>query len=550
MNSTAGKQAERKSVLYYLVPKFLHNASLRKRLIYMVILVASLGIIASTVVSYISLREATYRELDTRLREAAQHIPTSNEELAKFELPNYQDGAPEDTNQTSAEAAQAAAREKWLRYFNRPGWDAGTVYLWDTPQGRSTVRITTEHTIAELTENEQNILLEEARHYPRTITVGTLGTYRILEINIGKLDPNKPNAPTTPTVIVGMLLERTNHNLTEMGLILAGTGLISLLFISFTGSWLIRQELQPLAQLAHLAKEVANTPLESGAVELNQRANATNPKHEIGAVGVALNHLLDNIDTALNARHQSEQTLRQFVADASHELRTPLASILGYTELLQMKASTDPAKRERALQRIGAEAERMRALVEDLLLLARMDEGQGVQKTSVNIAQLLADALFDAQVASGEHHWELEIAQDSDLENYVTQGEESRLRQVFANLLANVRLHTPNGTHCKVAVKILEDTNTPANNDTTDTVTDFIEVTISDDGPGIPPELKEKVFDRFTRGEASRNRKSGTSGLGLSIVKALIEAHNGEITLLSPASGTGTIMQIRLPRLP
>jgi two-component system OmpR family sensor kinase len=270
---------------------------------------------------------------------------------------------------------------------------------------------------------------------------------------------------------------------------------------------------------------VSELPLSSGEIHLTARVpdHLTDERTEVGQVGAALNALLAHVETSLEARHRSEQQVRQFVADASHELRTPLATIQGYTELAQRRPEDEGGVRT-ALAKVGAESTRMTSLVEDLLLLARLDAGRPLERGTVDVTRLLIEAVSDARVLSPDHHWRLDLPHDA----VEVSGDEHRLHQVVTNLLANARRYTPGGTTVTVTAR-------PGL------------IMVHDDGPGFPPELVDQAFERFARGDASRTRNGeGGVGLGLSLVKAIVTAHGGSVSLASVPGDT--TVTVRLPQ--
>jgi two-component system OmpR family sensor kinase len=297
--------------------------------------------------------------------------------------------------------------------------------------------------------------------------------------------------------------------------------LIGLAVVTLGGTYLVRRNLTPLQRVAATATRVSHLPLDSGAVDMADRVPDvdTDPRTEVGQVGAALNEMLDHVHSALNARHESEMRVRQFVADASHELRTPLASIRGYAELSRREREPVPPAVTHALGRVESEAVRMTGLVEDMLLLARLDAGRPLDRAPVDLTHLAVDAVGDAHAASPDHVWALELP-DEPVE---VPGDRARLHQVVANLLANARTHTPAGT--KVVTAITHDGS-------------WVKVSVNDNGPGIPESLQAKVFQRFTRGDDSRSRVAGSTGLGLSIVAAVAEAHGGKVQLDSTPGDT------------
>ena len=289
-----------------------------------------------------------------------------------------------------------------------------------------------------------------------------------------------------------------------IGLALVGTGV--------AGAVLVRRELRPLERVADTAATVSALPLDRGEVELVERVRDVDPRTEVGQVATALNQMLDNVGGALEARQDSEMRLRQFIADASHELRTPLAAIRGYAELSR-RAALAP-ETEYSILRISSQADRMTALVEDLLLLARLDAGRPLERGHVDLTRLVLDGVNDAHAAGMGHRWQLDLPD----EPVVVPGDTSRLTQVLTNLLANARTHTPAGTTVVVGL-------VPADGG--------VALTVTDDGPGIPAELLPHVFERFARGSASRSRENGSTGLGLAIVDAVVAAHGGRVQVRS-----------------
>jgi two-component system OmpR family sensor kinase len=243
--------------------------------------------------------------------------------------------------------------------------------------------------------------------------------------------------------------------------------------------------------------------------------------------------MLGHVESALARRHASEARLRSFAADASHELRTPLAAIRGYAELARRHSGTLPPEVEHALARVESESARMSALVEDLLLLARLDAGRPLESAPVDLTRLAIDATSDARVAGADHRWQLDLP-DGPL---LVRGDEQRLHQVLANLLSNARTHTPPGTTVTVAL------GSPAGRP-------GAELSVTDDGPGIPAELQPDVFERFVRGDSSRSREAGSTGLGLAIVAAVIAAHHGTVSVSSRPGHTRFLITLPVLHAP
>ncbi len=299
---------------------------------------------------------------------------------------------------------------------------------------------------------------------------------------------------------------------------------IALLGGGFAGAVLVRRELRPLERVADTAAKVSALPLDRGEVELAERVRDVDPRTEVGQVASALNQMLDNVGGALEARQDSEMRLRQFIADASHELRTPLAAIRGYAELT--RRAPLPPEIEYSIARISSQTERMTTLVEDLLLLARLDAGRPLERGAVDLTRLVLDGVNDAYAAGMDHRWQLDLPD----EPVVVPGDAPRLTQVLTNLLANARTHTPAGTTVTVGL---------ARGD------GGARLTVTDDGPGIAPDLLPHVFERFARGSVGRSRHTGSTGLGLAIVDAVVAAHGGTVTVQSRPGRTE--FAVRLP---
>ncbi|WP_409058575.1 sensor histidine kinase [Streptomyces sp. SYP-A7185] len=364
---------------------------------------------------------------------------------------------------------------------------------------------------------------------PHNVDIPGLGEYRVQYAT----GPNGDFLVGVPTTKV----QNTVNTLIIVEISVTAAGLVA---ASLAGAAMVGVALRPLRRVAATATRVSELPLHSGEVTLYERVPDTAPNTEVGQVGAALNRMLDHVHSALHARQESETRVRQFVADASHELRTPLASIRGYAELTRRgRESTGPDTRH-ALGRIESEAQRMTGLVEDLLLLARLDEGRDGGRTggggpgarlplsyeSTDLSPLVVDTVSDARAAGPGHHWSLELPDEPAL----VLADAARLQQVVVNLLANARTHTPPGT--KVTARVRRDG--PA-----------VRLEVEDDGPGIAPALLPHVFERFARGDASRSRNAGSTGLGLALVQAIVAAHGGGVSVES-APGR-TVFAVTLP---
>ena len=355
---------------------------------------------------------------------------------------------------------------------------------------------------------------------PTTVDLGgSLGQYRVVK---------QPTSSPDVSLLIGLPLGEVQATVLRLTALVAGIGLVGVLIAAVAGAIVVRVALRPLERVAATATRVAELPLDRGEVALAERVPAADadPGTEVGQVGAALNALLEHVASALNARQASENRVRAFVADASHELRTPLASIRGYAELTRRGGHELPEDVAHAIGRVESESVRMTALVEDLLLLARLDEGAAIEGTTVDLSRLLIDVVSDARVAGLDHDWQLELPDEPVL----VQGDASRLHQVVANLLANARAHTPAGTVVTAALARVDDSA-------------IIEV--RDTGPGIDPALVPTIFERFVRGDSSRSRVAGSTGLGLAIVTAVVEAHGGRAEVESVAGST--VFRVILP---
>jgi two-component system OmpR family sensor kinase len=364
-------------------------------------------------------------------------------------------------------------------------------------------------------------LVEKHNGHPFTVaSSGGSRKWRVLLVQ---------TADGTQNVAVGLGLDDVNSTVNRLITIDAVVSAIVLALLAGIGYFIVRSSLRRLVEVERTAEAIA-------AGDLSRRVAVADDHTEVGRLGTSLNTMLGQIEDAFRARERSERSaraseerMRRFVADAGHELRTPLTSVRGFAELYRLGAVTDEAELARLMKRIEDEAVRMGLLVEDLLLLARLDQQRPLEHRPVELLGLATEAVADLHDLHPEHP--VQLVTNPYGEPPIVMGDESRLRQVLGNLLANAVTHTPDGTHVRLKVA----SSGP-----------FALLEVSDDGPGMRPEDAARVFERFFRADPSRVRSSGGSGLGLSIVAALVAAHGGHVDVDS-TYGKGTTFTVRLP---
>ena len=530
--------------------------SLRTRLVVGVLGLVLVMAAVMSAFSTVSLRHTLMARTDSQLMAAAQRAADKRHDLTQ-EAKKASDEAAQEGTKNQGDQPDAAGGDDGAdggpgKHGVPPGLDAagqstGTLTL-ITPQTSSSDSETAAYIdknghYASISKEDCRLLLSQATEdHPVTVDLHHLGSYRVVATR---------DEASGSTVITGLSLEGDKGLIRTQLLIELTVALLGALVVALAGRTMVRSSLAPLERVARTAQRVASQPLERGEVSIEDRVEKADldSSAEVGQVGGALNTLLGHVESALGARQRSETQVRQFVADASHELRTPLASIRGYTELIRREgADADlPEEATYALERVHSESVRMTALVEDLLLLARLDAGRELRREEVDLVGLLVDTVADARAAGPDHDWQLDLAvleppadaTAEEAEDFLPEpplviGDEARLRQVIVNLLANARVHTPAGSH--VTTTLAREGGT-------------LIVRIHDDGPGIASDVRDRLFERFARGDSSRERRTGSTGLGMSIALAIVQSHGGSIDVASSTAPEdhGTTFSVRLP---
>lgn len=361
---------------------------------------------------------------------------------------------------------------------------------------------------------------------PETVRLANLGSYRVLANSV------------TPgvTVIVGQSLQEVRQTTRNLSLVFGITAVVGVAFASAGAALLVRRELRPLESLRRAAAEVSETSLTSGPVTLPPRVPAPEFSQgtEVGDLSESFNQMMDHVEDSLRQREISEDKLKRFAADASHELRTPLATVSGYAEFATRQGGDLPPDVSLSLGRIRSESARMAQIIEDLLLLARLDNGDARPAGVTQVAPTILETVADARVIDPQRTWRVDLAEDGA--EWAVPIADTDLRRILANLLANARTHTP--------------TDTPVTVTLTPSGPDAVSIAVTDQGPGIDPGLLPHVFDRFVRGDSARTPSSGSearsTGLGLAITKELVEAAGGSIAVHSRPGLT--VFALTLPR--
>jgi two-component system OmpR family sensor kinase len=472
-----------------------HRLSLRARLVIGVFLLAGAGLAAADVATYSSLRSFLLDRVDNSLQ--AAHVQVERSAFGDGNTPDDGDGGRHGPG-------PPAQGVDWYAVRTTGGVTVAHGFL---VGGGSAPQLPEEITLNR--SETQGPTTERVSYFNATSKNGST-TYRVR----ASVDPQHPNR----VLVVAATLNDvygTLHRLLLIELLVTAAVLAA---IGGVGLWVVRLGLRPLREIERTAATIA-------AGDLSQRVERAERRTEVGRLGLSLNAMLAQIEEAFRLRAASEQRLRRFVADASHELRTPLAAVRAYAELFGRGAADRPEDLARSMAGITRETERMTLLVEDLLLLARLDEGRPVAAEPVDLAAVVEESVDAARVVDARRPIDVSI------EPATVVGDRDRLRQVIDNLFANVRSHTPDGTPIAVGLQ---------------TSDGHVRLTVADRGPGLSDDEARRVFERFYRVDMSRTRASGGVGLGLSIVAAVAHAHGG-IASAEPTPGGGATFVVTLP---
>jgi two-component system OmpR family sensor kinase len=486
----------------------IRRLSLRTRLVLGLLVLAAVGLIAADAATYTSLRSFLFDRVDSTLN--AAHPPVENAVLPQSRFGPGSGPGPGPGGHTDVDDLLRAIPGDCVQVRTLGG---AVVRHYDKciPQFGETTAPPKPNYPQDISLPSRPNTDEGDRVRFLTVPADSGGGRYRVRASVEGRSPNYMLLIAAPLNSV----DSTLHRLFLIELLVTGAVLAGLVALAL---WVVRLSMRPLVEIEHTAAAI-------GAGDLSQRVERAEPNTEVGRLGLALNAMLGQIERAFKAREASEAKLRRFVADASHELRTPLAAVRAYSELYRRGASTRPQDLDRAMTGINRESERMSLLVEDLLLLARLDEGRPLEREPVDLGEVVGEAVETARTVEPTRPI------DFQSEPAVVLGDRDRLRQVVDNLLSNTRAHTPatGAVHVRVA------------RNGTDAVLE-----VADSGPGMDEEEVERVFERFHRGDPSRSRASGGVGLGLSIVAAVAEAHGGSASAESEP-GKGSTFRVRLP---
>ncbi|MGB9374792.1 MAG: HAMP domain-containing sensor histidine kinase [Jiangellales bacterium] len=479
--------------------RLFERRSLRTQLVMVVLLLSAFTVVATSVVAAVLLRAQLIDQVDDSLQQAARPVVDG---LARGDLPPPQ--PPDDDNPFRRTEFSVTVLD-----------EAGAVVAQQMPSS-------TELGDPILPALDDQSVARYAGA-PFTVEADGGGSWRVLVVATGD-----------GSVVLALPLTTVQQTLQQLVLLDVALALAALVVLAVVARWAVSARLRPLLEVEETAQAIADG-------DLAQRVPDYPATTEVGRLSASLNTMLGQIEEAVTDQQRaareaqaSEARMRRFVADASHELRTPLTSIRGFAELYRQGAVQSSADLDQTMRRIEDEAHRMGLLVEDLLLLARLDQQRPVQQEPVDLVRLATEVVQDASVLSSTHPVTMQVPAEPRTATVV--GDDARLRQVLSNLVRNALTHTPDGTAVRVGV-------VPRG--------DQVTLTVSDDGPGMAPADAQRAFERFYRADASRSRSRSTSsgsGLGLSIVAALVAAHGGTVELAT-AEHQGTTVTVQLPAL-
>ncbi|MGJ6980308.1 sensor histidine kinase [Aestuariimicrobium soli] len=476
-------------------PAARHRGSLSRQLVVRVSIIVAVVLVVSTVVSLLAVRQVLVNQMDDQLQAVAAR-------QARPGGPGGTTGPPRGADEL--------------------GNPIGTIIV-QQRGNLATARVVSEGQLVVPSAAVVTTLLNlPDDNQIRTVTLDDLGSYRVISVN-----------RSDGTYVAAVPLAQVNRMTTTVLIIVSGLTVVAIAVAVLVTRPVVHRSLRPLTRLAETAHQVGQLDLRTGEVALPMRAVDTDPDNEVGQVGRAFNQMLDNVESALAARQESETKVRRFVADASHELRNPLASIRGYAELTRRGRAELPGETGFAMARIESESSRMSSLVEDLLLLARLDSDPNLAPEQVDCVEVVLNAVSDARAAGGGHQWTVALPPAD--RPVMAWADRHRLVQVVVNLLSNARKHTPAGTLVTASVRA-----------ETSGDRSWAVIEVRDTGPGIPEEVAGQVFERFARADVARAHSSEPStGLGLAIVQAVMAAHGGTASVTSVPGDTR--FELRFP---
>ncbi|CAB4886505.1 unannotated protein [freshwater metagenome] len=480
----------------------LRTWSLRSRLTLGVVLLSAAGFVLSSIVAQHALKGYLLEQMDSELLSLSV---VSLPRIAEAGIARDEDDERRSENRSDASPAPRAPLQRIPTATSVTLLDRNGVIIGGLGGDLATVRINTYL---------QGFTPADAAQFNnKAFTIEKRGAdFRAVALVL----PNDAG-----TVVAAQSLGELDKTIAKLGFFFFFIGLLLLTLIAIASRMVINVGMKPLQDVEITAEEIA-----SG--NFSARMPDANPHTEVGRLVTSLNSMLGRIESAFEARNESENKLRRFVADASHELRTPLTAIRGFSELYRQGAVIGEEKTREVFGRIEGESMRMGSLVEDLLLLARLDQARELDSNPVNLGEVVESAVVSARAAGPQHP----VSFTPSEEEFFTLGDQARVHQVVANLLANARTHTPAGTQIDVSIS---------------RSTEGISIAVADNGPGLSVEDQNRIFERFYRADPSRVRVDGEgSGLGLSIVDAVMKAHGGSVAVQSEL-GKGATFTLFFP---